>query len=139
MRTAWGALLATGALWASAAQAVMPPEVYQRARDEAPFHLEVEVISVTTPEADYGVCQVWARVVMIARDTPGRISLGQELGFGVDCVHRDADPNAAPDGPLFEIAEDLQPDRRLDVYLEGSAWGGFSVPAGQVGIIDDGS
>src|SRR5262245_11452169 len=55
---------------ATSASAMMPPWVYQQARDKAMFHVQVKVVNVTGPTQTPGECSVTGEVVRIFRNTP---------------------------------------------------------------------
>ena len=57
----------------SGASAVMPPWVYQQARDTAAFHVQVKVLHVTGPARTPGECATTGEVVRVFRTTPGTL------------------------------------------------------------------
>ena len=106
-------LLATGA------HAVMPPEVYQKARADAPLHVQVAISDVALPEATPSSCIVSGTVVRIFRDTAGALSVGDTVEFPVPCSR--AEDRVPIGGVLWTNADALAGARFIEAYLTGSA------------------
>ncbi len=102
-------LLATGAF------AVMPPEVYQKARMEAPLHVQVAISDVAVPEATPSACIVSGKIVRIFRDTAGVLSLGDPVEFPVSCSR--AGDRVPIGGVLWTNADALAEARFIEAYL----------------------
>lgn len=116
MRTALTA--ATLLLLASAAEAVMPPEVYQKARADAPFHVQVAISDVALPEATPSSCIVSGEVVRIFRGAAGAIAVGDKIEFPISCSRKgDRVPIG---GVLWTNADALADARFVEAYLIGS-------------------
>jgi hypothetical protein len=75
-------------LGVSAAEAVMPPYVYQQAREQATYHVQLAVTRVTPPAKTPGECSVAGEVVRIFRDKSGELRPGTPLAFTVSCKRR---------------------------------------------------
>jgi hypothetical protein len=135
MRVA-GLAAVAGVLVAGSASAMMPPQVYEEGRANAPYHLEVAIVAMTPGDDAIDTCRIEAEVVSIARDDSATLVPGSLLTFEVDCLRADADPNQIPDCVFFEQVEQLVVGTRLDVYLEDSG-PGYAVVLGQVDVIGD--
>lgn len=135
MRVLLGGAVVCGALWTAGAQAMMPPEVYQEARDSATYHLTVEIVAVTPSEDAFGDCQVEAKVVDVARDLTESLGVGDPVSFSVNCLRADADPDEIPMCVMFLRTENLVVGARLDAYLNGGP-DAFNVAEGQVSFVD---
>jgi hypothetical protein len=72
----------------SAAEAVMPPWVYQQAREQATSHVQVKVTRVDSPTMTPGECETTGEVVRIFR----RIA-------NINALRRVVRPRGAP-GPV---------------------------------------
>ncbi|HKA55716.1 MAG TPA: hypothetical protein VKJ47_18845 [Candidatus Binatia bacterium] len=117
----------------SAAAAVMPPWVYQEARDKAMFHVQVKVLKVAGPAQTPGPCAVTGEVVRIFRDQPGTLKPGAVLDFAVDCS-KPGDP-VVMGGTLWTNYESLLKARYLEVFLN-STERGYEVASWQSRIIE---
>ncbi len=121
-------LLATGA------HAVMPPEVYQKARVDAPLHVQVAISDVALPEATPSSCIVSGKVVRIFRDTAGALSVGDKVAFPVSCSR--AGDRVPIGGVLWTNADALAGARFIEAYLTGPA-PSFDVALYQSQIIEE--
>jgi hypothetical protein len=106
-------LLATGA------HAVMPPEVYRKARADAPLHVQVAILDVAAPDATPGMCLVSGEVVRVFRDTEGVISPGDKIEFPISCSR--AGDRVPIGGVLWTDADALAAARFIEAYLAGGA------------------
>ena len=113
----------------------MAQAVYEEARANAPFHLEVSIAAMTAGAEAIDQCRVDAVVVDVLRDDSGMLVTGDRVAFTVDCLRTDADPNEIPDCVFFEQVEELVPGALIDVYLE-AAGAGYAVVRGQVNVIE---
>lgn len=105
-------LLATGA------HAVMPPAVYQKARADAPLHVQVAISDVAVPEETPSSCIVTGEVVRIFRDTAGALSLRATVAFPVACSR--AGDRVPIGGVLWTNADALAAARFIEAYLVGA-------------------
>lgn len=81
---AWGGVLAFLTL-PTLAGAVMPPWVYEKARNEALYHVQVRILSVNGPAKTPGDCAITSEVVRIFRDRSAMLKQGTRLAFTVSC------------------------------------------------------
>jgi hypothetical protein len=135
MRVA-GLAAVAGVLVAGSASAMMAPQVYEEGRANAPYHLEVAIVAMTPGDEAIDTCRIEAEVLTVARDDSAALAPGDRIGFDVDCLRADADPNQIPDCVFFEQVEQLAVGTRLDVYLEDAGFG-YAVVLGQVDIIGE--
>ena len=108
-------------LFPGLALAVMPPWVYQEARDTAMFHIQVKVLKVAGPSQTPGNCSVTGEVVRIFRDTPGTLKSGTPLTFSVSCS-KPGDP-VTIGGTLWTDYDRLMQAEYLEVFLNGTERG----------------
>lgn len=101
--------------------AVMPPWVYEEARDKAMFHVQVKILKVTAPAQTPGECAVEGEVVQIFRDTPGTLKQGTVLTFTVSCS-KPGDP-VIVGGTLWTNLDSLMQAKYLEAFLNGSEHG----------------
>ena len=101
-------LISTGAM------ALMAPEYYMKARENAPDVVIVKIASVTAPpdSAGFGACRVEGVVAQVQRGT--RHAVGAPLTLAVPCRKQGAQP---PLGPVIWNAFD---ELRAAPY--GRAW-----------------
>jgi hypothetical protein len=99
----------------SVAEAVMPPWVYQQAREQATYHVQVKVTRVDSPAKTPGECQTTGEVVRIFRDRSGELRLRTTLGFSVSCM-RPGDPMVVG-GTLWTDHDRLKQAKYLDAFL----------------------
>jgi len=97
---------------------VMPPEVYQKAREDAPLHVQVAISDVAVPEATPSTCIVSGEIVRIFRDTAGVLAVGDAVEFPVSCSR--AGEQVPIGGVLWTDADALAEARFLEAYLIGS-------------------
>jgi hypothetical protein len=108
-------------LFPTVAWAVMPPWVYQEARDKAMFHVQVKVLNVTGPARTPGECLVTGEVVRIFRNTPDTLRQGAALDFTVSCS-KPGDPMIVG-GTLWKDYDSLLKAKYLEVFLNSTEHG----------------
>lgn len=114
-------------------QAMMAPEYYRSARQEAPYHVQVAIEKMTPPETALGRCTIAGKVIGTFKDEAGRLPLGTALSFGVACYRADAE---VPDGAaIWTPLEALMIARFIEVYLVERE-DGFDVALWNTRIID---
>jgi hypothetical protein len=118
----------------SGAGAIMPPQVYQEARDTAMFHVQVKITGVKEPERTPGECTVTGEVVRIFRDKPGTLRQGARLDFTVSCT-KPGDP-VAIGGTIWTDYERLLKAKYLEVFLNRTDQG-YEVALWQSQIIEE--
>ena len=99
----------------SVAHALMPPHVYQRAREEAPYHVQVAIERVKEPSVSPGACRLDGKIVRIFRDTAKDLRDGAPVTLFVSCM-RGGD-RIAPGGTLWTNLDALKQARFLEAYL----------------------
>ena len=99
----------------SVAEAVMPPWVYQQAREQATYHVQVKVTRGDSPAKTPGECETTGEVVRIFRDRSGELRLGTTVGFSVSCM-RPGDPMVVG-GTLWTDHDRLKQAKYLEVFL----------------------
>lgn len=106
-------LLAAVAL-ATPAAAVLAPQYYQQARDQAVHVVTFEVTGVAWTEESrgYGQCLVSGKVLSVERGPHYRV--GGDIRVKVPCMGPDAEPMAG--GVLWQTPAELKASRR------GKAW-----------------
>jgi hypothetical protein len=117
----------------SVAFAVMPPWVYERARETAMQHLQVRVLRVVGPPETPGECRVTGEVARIFRDRSAVVTLGTPLDFTVSCSKPgDTVPIG---GTLWTDYEELVLAKYLEVFLDSDE-SGYHVALWQSRIIE---
>jgi hypothetical protein len=99
----------------SGAEAVMPPWVYQGAREQATYHVQVKVTRVESPAQTPGECETTGEVIRIFRDRSGELRLGTTLGFSVSCT-RPGD-RMVVGGTLWTDHDRLKQAKYLEAFL----------------------
>ncbi|MGD2131749.1 MAG: hypothetical protein PVI23_03090 [Maricaulaceae bacterium] len=111
----FGLVLAALASLAASASAVLPPEVYAQGRVDAVHHVQVRIDrrSGLSWFTDHGACAIEGEVVRVFR---GDLSVGDEIGFDIDC----AKPRAnIPAGPVLWTAwRAIEDAAYIEVYLD---------------------
>lgn len=97
------------------AHAVLPPGVYQKARAEAAYHVQVAIDGVKVPAETPGACEVSGKIVQIFRDTQGNLKDGETISFPIDCIRSDAE--AFPGPAQWTGVNELDDARFIEVYL----------------------
>jgi hypothetical protein len=109
------AAIALLAVTAGTADALMPPQVYQRARMDAPYHVQVAIERMRAPSATPGICRVTGKIVGIFRDTPGKLRVGMPVRLAVSCVQKgDRIPLG---GTLWKQLDALKRARYIEAFL----------------------
>jgi len=117
----------------SVAEAVMPPYVYQRAREQATYHVQVQVTGTVPPAQTPGGCVTSGEVVRIFRDKSGELRPGTPLTFSVSCK-RPGDATVVG-GTLWTDRDALMRAKYLEVFLN-RVDGGYQVALWQSRIIE---
>jgi hypothetical protein len=120
-------------LFPTVAWAVMPPWVYQEARDTAMFHVQVKILKVTGPPQTPGECLVTGEVIRIFRDTPGTLHSGTPLTFSVSCSKRG--DQVVVGGTFWTDYDRLRQAKHLEVFLNKTDTG-YEVALWQSHIIE---
>jgi hypothetical protein len=115
MNTRVVALATLVGLGISGAEAVMPPWVYQQAREQATSHVQVKVTRVDSPAMTPGECETTGDVIRIFRDRSGELRLGMTLGFSVSCM-RPGD-RMVVGGTLWTDHDSLKQAKYLEAFL----------------------
>ena len=115
------------------AGALLAPEYYAQARKEAPYHVQVRVMSVNGPARTPGECAITSEVVRIFRDIPGRLKQATRLAFTISC--RRVGDEATPGPTLWKDYESLLRAEYLEVFLNKNN-GGYAVVMWQSQIIE---
>jgi hypothetical protein len=127
-------ILAVAALLGSTpALAVMPPSVYEQARTDAMFHVQVRILSVNGPANTPGNCAVTGEIVRIFRDKPGKLKQGKRVAFTISC-RKPADL-AVIGGTLWTDYDSLLNAQYLEVFLNSNE-SGYEVALWQAQIIE---
>jgi hypothetical protein len=95
--------------------AVMPPWVYEKARNEAMVHVQVRVLSVNGPAKTPGECAITSEVVRIFRDKPATLRQGARLAFTISC--RRPGDQVVVGGTLWTDYDSLLRAQYLEVFL----------------------
>lgn len=82
----------------SPARALLAPEYYERARNNAPDVIVLKVAGVTEPAEPFGYCQVQGKVEKVERGT--RYAAGATVEIAVPCRKPGA---STPMGPVIYI------------------------------------
>lgn len=105
--------------------AMMPPEVYRKAREGAPYHVQIGITKVEAPRAGPGSCAVEGQVLKIFKNATGRLAADMKVSFDVAC-HRQGE--AVPiGGTIWLDTQALEAADYMEVYLADTAEG-FAVP-----------
>ena len=104
-----------------AASAMMPPEVYQKAREEAPYHVQVAITKVDAPRQGPGGCFVEGQVLKIFKDEGDRLKKDEIVGFPVAC-HRRGE-TVPIGGTVWLDTDQLEKAEYIEVYLNADADG----------------
>lgn len=108
-------------LLVGAASAMMAPEYYQKARAEAPYHVQIAITRVEAPRVGAGACGVEGQVLQIFKDTTGKLAKDMIIGFPVACRRQgDVVPIG---GTVWLNTEALEHADYMEVYLDDAAEG----------------
>lgn len=97
-------LLAALGLWVAPAAALMPPSVYENARDTATSVVVLEVTRVSPPAAGFGECRVDGVVRQLERGTA--FVPGSAVTLKVPCAKPGAQPPLG--GTIYQQLESLE-------------------------------
>ena len=122
-------------MFASTASAVLPPQVYEEARDSAQYHALIRVTTVMVPSRTPGECTIRGTVTELLRKTNDALKVGETLALDIACRH----PNdEIPDGgTLWTKIGALKRATVIEAYLnrEGD---GYRIPRDQVSVTESG-
>jgi hypothetical protein len=122
-------------LLTTSAHAMMAPEYYRKAREEAPYHVQVAISRVTPPPSGPGTCMVEGKIVEVFKDTSAKLTVGTPIRFPIAC-YRSGDVDRVPiGGTIWTDLEALTRARYVEVYLV-DAGDGFDTALWQSQIID---
>ncbi|MBB6308508.1 hypothetical protein [Xanthobacter tagetidis] len=110
-----GAALAT-VLGTDAALALMPPYVYESARNNAASVLVIAVEKVTPPKREFGNCAVEGTVRTVERGTAYKV--GENVTIDVPCATPDALPPIG--GTIYQNVPDLKASKFGRAYLDAN-------------------
>lgn len=97
------------------AQALMPPEVYSKARADAAYHVQIGITKVDAPRKGPGGCLVEGQVLKIFKDSGEKLAKDQVISFPVACYRRgDTVPIG---GTLWLDTDQLEKADFIEVYL----------------------
>lgn len=114
--------------------AAMSPQVYQKARADAPYHFQIAIKEVVVPKKTPALCAVKGEIVQIFRDSTDKIELGKQIEFGVSCMRKkDVVPIG---GTIWTNAVDLSQAQFIEAYLI-EVEGEFDVVLDQTLIIEE--
>jgi hypothetical protein len=100
---------------------MMAPEVYERARADAPLHIQVWRARTQSSPPSVDVVRINGRVVRIFRNHGGVLRWGQKITFTVPIIGPNRGP-PMPSGNIRHAWERIGPSRYLEAFLE--AWDG---------------
>jgi hypothetical protein len=103
------------------AHALMPPEVYRKAREEAAYHVEVDVTKVDAPRTGPGTCLVEGQVLRLFKNTGDKLAKDEIIGFPVAC-RRQGD-TVPIGGTMWLDTDALEKAEYIEVYLNDSGDG----------------
>jgi hypothetical protein len=102
-------------LLAGAAHALMPPEVYRKARADAAYHVQIGITKVEAPRHGPGGCSVEGQVLKIFKNTDEGLAMDETIDFPVACYRRgDTVPIG---GTLWLETDQLEKADYIEVYL----------------------
>ncbi len=117
---------------ATGAEALMAPQYYQKARADAPYHVQVAVTHVALPSTTPGSCGIEGKIVQIFRNASGKLKTGADIAFPIACT-RPGD-QVLLGGTMWTDADALSQARYIEAYLV-DAGDGFDVALWQSRII----
>ena len=97
---------------------MMPPEVYRKAREGAPFHVQIAITKVEAPSNRPGSCQVEGQVLRIFKNATGALAPDEIVGFSVSC-HRKGE-RVPVGGTVWLDTDALEKADYMEVYLAGT-------------------
>lgn len=111
---ALSALVLAASLWPWPAAALMPPYVYESARDSAASVIVLTVEKVTPPRRPFGSCVVEGAVAKVERGTAYQV--GQKVTLDVPCATPDATPPIG--GTIYQPTPALTASKFGRAYLD---------------------
>ncbi len=104
-------------LWIAIAGArgALPPYVYEEARRNAPYHLQVAISDVAPPAETPGYCRVTGKIVTLFRDRTGKFALGQTIEFLLACMRKSDEPLIG--GTIYTYLDSLAQAKYIEAYL----------------------
>jgi tetratricopeptide (TPR) repeat protein len=135
MRSRWAAIVLSilGSAGISAVEAALPPFVYEQAREQATYHVQIKVTRVMPPAKTPGECETTGDVARIFRNKSGELRLGTHIAFAVSCSRRGESPLVG--GTLWTDLDALRAARYLEAFLN-RVNGRYQVALWQSRIID---
>lgn len=115
------------------AHAMMAPEYYRKARQDAPYHLQVAILRVVAPGSGPGNCMVDGKVVEIFKDTAAKFTAGTSIRFPIACDS--PGDKVLMGGTIWTDRQALMRARYIEVYLV-EAGDGLDTALWQSKIID---
>lgn len=109
-----GPLLAASVLGGHPAYALMPPYVYEAARDDAASIIVVTVEKVTPPRGEFGKCAVAGTVAKVERGAA--YAAGQKVTLDVPCAKENASPPIG--GTIYQLIPKLEAAKYGRAYLD---------------------
>lgn len=97
------------------AHALMPPEVYRKARTDAAFHVQLAITKVDAPRQGPGGCLVEGQVLRIFKNQGDKLAKDESISFPVAC-RREGD-TVPIGGTLWLDTGALEKADYLEVYL----------------------
>lgn len=97
------------------ARGALPPYVYEEARRNAPYHVQVALSNVAAPAQTPGYCRVTGKIVTLFRDTTGKLSIGQPIEFLMACM-KETDEHIIG-GTIYTYLNRLTAAKYLEAYL----------------------
>lgn len=96
--------------------AVLPPEFYEQARNEATYHLQISLEKITVPEETPGKCIAFGKVERIFRANQDKIQLLDHIEIPIDCKRKkDEFPVGAV---LWEDVSELLNAKFMELFLD---------------------
>lgn len=114
------------------AHAMLPPEAYEHARDDAAVLLTLAVDEVDVPGTTPGRCRVGGTIATLDRDATGRLAPGQRLAFDVACCEEGDEIPAG--GTIWTDVGDLERTTLLRAWLVADG-DGYRVALSQTDIL----
>lgn len=100
---------------------MMAPLIYEQARAEAPFHVQIWCGRLEPPSKSGRTIRVTGRIVRIFRNTDRSLHWGQRVSFMIPIINAGSDAPTL-DGTIRHAWETVGPARYLEAFLE--SWEG---------------
>jgi hypothetical protein len=101
---------------------MMAPFIYEQARANAPFHVQIWRGRVESLPNDDGSIRVTGRIVRIFRNSDRSLHWGQRVSFSVPIISHTRSDNPTLDGTIRHAWETVGRARYLEAFLE--SWEG---------------